>query len=148
MNGVFWSLRNLLELILFLCCCPCVCAVALRALRMNPCVVDALDDCQDAVTQNAGENCAAILVRVFQSSLRSSCSFASSPGTAVVASDCLPFVESVAAGDSPSGTGWSDVPGVPGWLPSGKNDNLAPPVITAVGVLFGVGAGSCGYVYA
>ncbi len=54
-DGVFWSLRNMIEVIVFVCCCPCVFAAAVYVAKAHVCILDALEDCKDALHVRA--NC-------------------------------------------------------------------------------------------
>lgn len=47
--GVFWPIRSMIKLILFICCCPCVCAAAIYSSGLYECIIDALDDAKDAL---------------------------------------------------------------------------------------------------
>ena len=55
-NGEFWSIRNLVKLVLFICCCPCICAAVLYATGANLVILDKLDDCQDALMVRSCQN--------------------------------------------------------------------------------------------
>lgn len=48
-DGVFWSLRNMIKATLFVCCCPCLFAAALHVTKAHVCILDALEDCMDAL---------------------------------------------------------------------------------------------------
>jgi hypothetical protein len=48
-DGVFWSLRNMVELILVVCCCPCLVAAVAYVTKAHLRVLDVLDDCKDAL---------------------------------------------------------------------------------------------------
>ena len=58
-DGVFWSLRSMIELILIVCCCPCLVAAVAYVTKAHLRILDVLDDCKDALLVRA--NCSGIV---------------------------------------------------------------------------------------
>jgi hypothetical protein len=52
---VFWSIRNMVMMVLFVCCCPCVVWGVLYATGLYRCLFNVLEDCKDALVVRAAK---------------------------------------------------------------------------------------------